>query len=841
MTAWRLLWLRRIAVLLAALVIVAGCDRMKRDPLIELDGGRAAAAPPATAGETRRAAGDEGRRPAGERPPGAADESESQAPLGEPEFYRGSGEFLGSVRPRAQVTEGAGGYTLNFDEADIRKVVDTVLGGALGENYVVDPQIKGTITARTSRPLPRELVVPALEDILAMNGAALVRDAGIYRVVPLQQAGGSAPVFIGERSGAKGYGLHVIPLDYAPADELRQTLQSFVAPGRSLQADVERNLLLFRGPGGEAQDLVDMVKLFDVDWMAGMSFALLPLESAEAKDVVRELAEVFGEGEGGPAEGVLRFLPISRMNAILVISAQPDYLGRVRNWVERLDRGGAEDQRQLFVYKVQNGRAQDLASVLGEVFQVSTVNVGGRRGGEVAPGLQAAELGGFTGEGIGGNGGGAGGDTNRGGNGTTNGGGAAAGTGGGQQAGAATARTSAPTREPGGIGGRAGQGAGGLGGGEDGPRIIADGRNNALLILANAREYRMIENTLERLDVVPLQVLIEATIAEVTLTDDLRYGVRWFLQAQAEGTGTGSVTFSDVETGAVSSTFPGFSFLFEGSDVTAALNALEEVTNVNVVSSPQLMVLDNETARLNVGDQVPVATQSSVSTTDPDAPIVNSIEFRDTGVILEITPRVSNSGLVTMDVSQEVSDVVETTTSTIDSPTIQQRSISSSVAVQTGETIALGGLIRDRQQDAVSGVPLLKDIPIFGNLFKTTDRAASRTELLVLITPRVVRDPAEAREVTRELRQRLSGIEDLQRRVRRGYGFSAPEGGDAPAAPRATPDDAPSGGARTDPAAEEETTGTEAPETPPDDTSEPRAVPVAPVETETPAQGDEAE
>ncbi len=835
MTAWRLLWLRRIAVLLAVLAVVAGCDGMKRDPLIELDDGRAASTREAMAAETRRPAGAERRRAPDDRPAKAADDSESQVPLAEPEFYRGSGEFLGSARARAQVTEGAGGYTLNFDEADIRKVVDTVLGGALGENYVVDPQIKGTITARTSRPLPRELVVPALEDILAMNGAALVRDAGIYRVVPLQQAGGSAPVFIGERSGAKGYGLHVIPLDYAPADELRQTLQSFVAPGRSLQADVERNLLLFRGPGGEAQDLVDMAELFDVDWMAGMSFALLPLESAEAKDVVRELAEVFGKGEGGPAEGLLRFLPISRMNAILVISPQPDYLGRVRDWVERLDRGGAEDQRQLFVYKVQNGRAQDLASVLGEVFQVSTVNTGNRRGGEVAPGLQAAELGGLTGQGIGGN---ASGGTNGGADGGTN-GGAAAGGGGQQGGGAARPSTTAPSREPGANAGRARRGTGALGGGEDGPRIIADGRNNALLILATAREFRMIENTLERLDVVPLQVLIEATIAEVTLTDDLRYGVRWFLQSEAEGTGTGSVTFSDVSTGAVSSTFPGFSFLFEGGDVSAALNALEEVTNVNVVSSPQLMVLDNETARLNVGDQVPVATQSSVSTTDADSPIVNSIEFRDTGVILEITPRVSNSGLVTMDVSQEVSDVVETTTSNIDSPTIQQRSISSSVAVQTGETIALGGLIRDRQQDAVSGVPLLKDIPIFGNLFKSTDRAASRTELLVLITPRVVRDPNEAREVTRELRQRLSGIENLQRRVRRGYGSSAPQDDDAPPAPRATPEDAPSNGARTAPGAEEEdeTTGPQASGTSPDAESEPPAVPVAPVETEAPESG----
>ena len=213
----------------------------------------------------------------------------------------------------------------------------------------------------------------------------------------------------------------------------------------------------------------------------------------------------------------------------------------------------------------------------------------------------------------------------------------------------------------------------------------------------------------------------------------------------------------------MASSFPGFNFLVDSGDAQVVLNALSEVTDVNVISSPQLMVLDNQSARLQVGDQVPVATQSAVSTnTDTLDTVVNSIELVDTGVILEVTPRVNASGLVSLDVVQEVSDAISTTTSDIDSPTIQQRRVESTVAVQSGQTVALGGLIRERDEESVLGIPILSDIPILGNLFKTTSQLSNRTELLILITPRVVRDQAEARAVTDELRQRLTTLKSVE-------------------------------------------------------------------------------
>ena len=725
--------------------------------------------PPGLFGPATRRGGDRAEGEQGERIGGGEVAAPGSAPPSGPELYPGTGRFLGSSR--TAVGEGAspGTYTLNFAHADIREVIDAVLGKMLGLNYLIDPGIQGTITARTVRPLNREQVLPALEDVLAVNGAALVADDGLYKVVPLDAARGGGPVLGGLRPRQQGFATHIIPLHFVSADAMQQTLQSFLAPGRGLIVDEARNLLLFRGPGVEASDLVHLINLFDVDWMEGMSFALLPLANANVGDVIVELDTIFGQdGAGHEAmRGVVRFLPIERMNAVLVVSEQPVYLERARDWVERLDRGGgAQGQRQLYVYHLKNARAGEVGEVLGELFDVRTVGSTTSEGrGEVALGLEAGTLFGSTAAG-----------------------GSAAGGPPGSTAGAATegARASGisgsgarPDRTARGTGaqatGRSRRDLPFAGVDDDGPRLIADERNDAMLILATAQEYRMIEATLQRLDIPPLQVLIEATIAEVTLNDALKFGLRWFFDASGRDD-TQNITFSDLETGGVSATFPGFSYLFEGDSARVALNALNEITDVTVVSSPQIMVLDNQTARLQVGDQVPVPVQQAVSTLDPNAPIVNSIQFQDTGVILEVTPHVNASGLVVLDVRQEVSDVVATTSSGIDAPTIKQRAINSTVAVQTGETIALGGLIRDSNTGTNVGVPVLMHIPLLGNLFKTHSIRNERTELLVLLTPQVVRDREEARNVTQELRRRLKGLE----RIRHQFGV-----------PPETPDDMP--------------------------------------------------
>lgn len=666
-----------------------------------------------------------------------------QPALAKPEFYPGAGFQLAAAPADTTVIDsGEGGVTLNFVNTDIREVIDTILGDILKLPYVIDPRVQGSVTVRTSHPLRSDDMLPVLEDILAMNGAAIVQSADMLRVIPIDQAAA------GFHQQA-GFGIHVIPLRFAAVTAVQGAVEPFVPPGRTLRVDTARNLLLFTGTQAEAADLEALVQVFDVDWMAGMSFAIFPLKFAEAKHMVQELQQVFGENFDQPLSDIVQFMPIDRLNAVLVITAEAVYLDRAATWIDRLDRGEDGVEQRIYVYLVQNGRAKDLAVVLEEVFSGGASRSTGPEIPSVAPGLTSSEMTRYPNDlpqsqpSL-------------------------------QRSNDAVpvnptlapdavqpAETASPSPPPAvdtfDYSAPAVAQSGIVVGPEAGIRITADERNNALLIRATPQQYRMLEATLKQLDIVPLQVLIEATIAEVTLNDQLKYGLQWFFQ-----NGDFSFSLSDAAGLLPAAVVPGFNILFTPNDARIVLSALTSITDVQVISSPQLMVLDNESARLQVGDQVPVATQSAVSVTDPEAPIVNSIEYRDTGVILDIIPHVNASGLVVLDIIQEVSSVVETETSGIDSPTIQQRQIQSSVAIQTGETIALGGLIRDGKTNRVSGIPLLSDIPILGNLFKTTDDKTVRTELLVLLTPRVIRDSQDARDVTDELRQRLPSLKPLE-------------------------------------------------------------------------------
>lgn len=664
--------------------------------------------------------------------PAAVTEGPIMAPAGpsaaarEAVVVEGTGLF---ARPRpvseARTTE-AGDIAFSFVDADIRQVVKTVLGDVLGRPFVVSPKVTGTVTVQTSHPVSADAAFATLETVLRLHGVALVDVDGTVKVVPYDEAprvGGGARLLPAPGERPAGYGVEIVPLAYVGAGEMRGMLEPMVPPGAVLQADEARNILIFSGTRQELRAMREMVEIFDVDWLRGMSFALIPLQSSDAKAVAAELSGVFGEAGAGPLRNLMRFVPVERLNSVLVLATNPDYLADARRWVENFDRAGdaGGGGRRLFVYQVQNGRAIDMAAVLDGLFgtaaavgKVATAKVEGpaprarRAVAAEAPATGAASA-----------------TRSR--------------ESDDREAGAAATAAVVPVFET-------------------GARIVADEANNALVVLATPDEFQTIDQALKRLDVVPLQVLIEATIAEVTLNDELRYGLQWFFQK-----GDLSATFTPLASGAVASVFPGFSFALQGTNARVILNALDSVTNINVLSAPTLLVLGNQTAVLQVGDQVPVAVQQARSVTDPDAPIVNTIQFRDTGVILRVTPRVNASGLVFLDVEQEVSDVAQTTTSQIDSPTIRQRRIASTVAVQSGETIALGGLIRDSRSKGKVGVPLLGDMPVLGHLFSTTSDEAARTELLVLLAPKVVRSREDARGVTDELRKRLRGLEPMAR------------------------------------------------------------------------------
>lgn len=392
---------------------------------------------------------------------------------------------------------------------------------------------------------------------------------------------------------------------------------------------------------------------------------------------------------GSESNETLKAIAIQRMNAVLLMTRSADALNRARTWIERLDQS-SRDNQQVRVFPIQNRRAADIAKILnGMLIEQS--------GGSNIEAASAAKI--------------------------------------------ESAALSTSTD---------GQNEAEVNKSLQGAQVKADTSTNSLVVMARPESFTLIESTIRRLDVLPTQVLIEATIAEVGLNDALRYGVRWYFQQGPHG-----VSVSDGSSGNA----PGFNYVFNVPQGRLVMNALEKVTNLEIISSPALTVLDNETASLTVGDQVPIATRSARSVTSPEAPVVNDIELKDTGIILKVTPRVNASGLVMLDIAQEVSDVVPTSTSTIDSPTIRQRKINSSVAVQSGAEIVLGGLISSNRQTAKDGVPILKDLPILGAAFTSNGvKEQRRTELLVIIRPTVIANRVDLYRVTEEIKAGMKGV-----------------------------------------------------------------------------------
>jgi len=646
--------------------------------------------------------------------------------------HEGTSSFVSGLTrtEEPQITSAGDAFTFNFVNADVADVAKAVLGDTLHLNYVVDGSVQGAVTLRTSRPLPRRSILSALEASLRLNGIALVHRGDIYRIVTLTEAekGGNAGFTVADGTPRVGYGVEIIPLHYVNAQDMLHLLGPLAAGEGQIKADDGRNLLIVSGTGQERAAIADSIALFDVNYLAGMSFSLFHLRDASAAAVAAELNQIIG-GKSGPLDGIVRFVVIDRLNSILAVSSQPRYLDQVRGWISRLDQAGTSDERRVFVYNVQNGRAGDLAAVLGHI-------LGSSGGHDAAP------------TGKGGNAAPQGGDVSQGGL-SSSGGGLGGGISFGQSASPASSGNPLLAPLPG-PSGQEGQDEG------RGPRVTADEVNNAILIYGTPAEQRNLQDTLLRLDIPPMQVMLEAAIAEVDLNSELSFGIQYSFQSTHN-------QLTTVANSAVTATAPSLAYTLSlGQNIKATLDALSTITKVNVISAPKVLVLNNQPAQLEVGDDVPITTQSAQSTSSAGAPIVNSIQYRETGVILRVTPRVNQSGLVQMDVSQEVSNVAQSSSSAI-SPTFTQRKISSTVSVQDGETIALGGLITDSRSNARNSIPFLGQIPYLGQLFSQRDTSVSRTELLVLITPHVVQSVQGLRVITDELRHHMGEVQQLLR------------------------------------------------------------------------------
>jgi general secretion pathway protein D len=686
-----------------------------------------------------------------------------------PEIQVGTGKFFTKEPAPKSNASGEADVVFNFENQPVQAVIKAILGDLLQENYTIASNVGGNVTFSTSKPIRRSEALPVLEMLLSANGVSLVRQDGRYMALPTKDAvvgrltPSTAPV-----ASARGYELRIFPLQYVSPSEMAKLMKPYAKPEAFINIDPGRSLLVMAGTSAELQNYQQTIETFDVDWLKGMSVGVFTLQHVEVGKLLPDLLKIFGTEGESPLAGMFRFMPIEQTNSLVVITPQPSYLKSAEEWLYRLDRGGAENATQLYVYNVKNLKAPDLADYLSQIFLGTTGTSHSKTVGSVAPGLRPTTLGSR------------GGSSN---NSTMS------------YSNSLRPQSAQEKNTPAANSPTAPGAANAQGKQETDIRISAIEENNQLMIQATPIEWGRIEAAIRKLDIIPLQVQIEARILEVSLNGDLNYGVQWYLtgligtasgSAQANGRypyayppGSGpSYTGNShdrhrTSLGATGNVGPtsdgGFFYSFLNRNFEVAINALEKDGQAKSLAAPSLLVANNQEAQINVGTQIPIVQTyysglGTVSNTNGSTSLAQtgSVQYLNTGVTLDVKPRVNPGGLVYLDIQQEVSNPGAPAT-TGANPPINQRLIQTQVAVQSGETLLLGGLIQDNQTTANTGLPLISKVPFLRNLFGNTTNHKDRTELIVLITPRVIRNSDEGREMTLEYTKQFQSLAPLRK------------------------------------------------------------------------------
>jgi general secretion pathway protein D len=712
----------RIVLLAALATVLAGCADTQTRPVIQRGDDlnyHAPAAAPAAAEAASASAADPTARS-----PGTV-------------FAQGTGVLIdeklaGAPRPPAPP---AGEATFNFEGESVLAVVKAILGDLLQQNYVIAPEVQGTVTLATPRPVNADQALSLLEMALSWNNARMVWSDGRYNIVPADKAvAGNLAPRVGTGKGARGFEVRAVPLKYIAALEMEKLLKPFAREGAVLNIDPGRNMVVLSGTAAELDNYLRTIEIFDVDWLEGMSVGIFPLRAQEATKVVEQLNQVFGEKGGTPLTGMLRFMPLEGLNAVMVITHQPKYLADAEMWIQRIDLGG--EGSSLFVYEVKYTKATDLADQLSQVFGSSGTSRSGSRTADpfnISPGLAPVQV--------------------------------------------RTVENGAPAAPPAAQAAASANGAISLGSTEN-VFISAVEDSNSVLVRASPGQWEAIRRAIDRLDQVPLQVHVEAQVVEVTLNKTLNYGVSWaFGSAITGGNLELSRAFSGVhnvstQIGASDADGNLFnSFTFVGPSAQAIVSALDSITDLRVLSAPSVLVRNNVEANFSSGTQIPVQSTIINPTlgggagggTDTNSTF-SQVQFRQTGVSLKVKPRASRDGTVFMEITQEVSSPAgnAATTPTVNgNVSVNTNTLTTEVAVKSGETVILAGLIKTEDSKTKGGLPGLSRLPLIGALFGSHNNSANRSELVVLITPTVVRDPAGARKLTDEYGSRFRALEPL--------------------------------------------------------------------------------
>ena len=655
------------------------------------------------------------------------------------EIFEGTGIFINeeAARRAPEVVSADGEIVLNFEGESIQSVVHTILGEVLQETFVIGPGVSGEVTFSTSKPVSRNELMPILELLLRWNGATMVYTEGRYHILPVADAiKGHLFPEISAAERARGYQVRAVPLKFIAASQMAIILEPYVRDGGIVKADEFRQMIFLAGTPEELRNYLKTVEIFDVDWLEGLSVGIFPLQTVDVDAIITELETIFGSNAESPLAGMFRFLPLERLGSVMVITFEEEYLYKAEEWIKILDRGAAGAGKQLYVYRVKNLEAPILAGYLTALF-------GGDPGtptsntpqGTLAPGLEPVRVGSVADF-----------DANR-------------------------RLDMQPQQQT----GRQGEQDGGLFIGDSDIRITSVLETNSLLIQATQAEYNSVLAAIKRIDIEPLQVLIESQVLDVELNEELQFGVNWFLTNNASlippGIGDTDSYLQNAAWGSGSAESGGFNFLATLATplanglpfIQATIAALDEVTDVRSLAAPSLLVRNNATATITVGTQVPIQS-TQVSTGGGVGNVVSSAQYVSTGITLTVTPRINPGGLVYMDITQDVSrpGARDPDISTSGNPPINNKSVSSQVAVQSGQTVFLGGLISEQDSRGRSGVPYLSRIPVIGYLFGAKTKAVSRSETLVMITPTVVENIVDLKEMSLNMEREFSRVPPLK-------------------------------------------------------------------------------
>ncbi len=591
----------------------------------------------------------------------------------------------------------------NFEDADIYEVLNIMLGEVLKINYIVDPSVRGKVTIHTEGVLNRGDLFNLVESILQINGLAMVETGNnLYKIVPSSRI----PALGGLRRSSGISYIEIIPLHFISTQSIAPIIKNLMSPGAVIMTDPRTNSLILSDNPNTLDKVKKIVKVLDTNLFSRFSFELIPLKYLDCNEMVSILDNAFSEIKG---KWGVRWIPIKSTNSLLLFGDSKEALESAKKWITALDTGGEEQGVNIYIYPVENGNAEEIADILKQLYGKTTtthtkrrVLVSAKRKISGIKGVSTAET---TGE----------------------------------------------------------------------VKIIADKVNNLIVVKASAKDYKAIRKVIKSMDIIPRQVLIEVLIAEVTLNKNINFGVEWYFKSHTPSIhgskypSTGSLSAGNLtplppyENGLTGNTPAGFTYAIytNAGDLRALITALSEVSEINILSSPVIMATDNQEAKIDVGKEVPILTQSVTNTGASNPNITNSIEYKNTGILLTVKPHINSGGLVSLDIDQEVSQPQANTTSGIDSPIFLKRKAKTHVVVKDGETIIFGGLIQENKTLTETGIPFLMDIPIIGMFFRRTEWKRDRTELLIAITPHVVRDIAEARRVTEEFKKKINKLKSL--------------------------------------------------------------------------------